>query len=200
MSKKVIAVDIDDVIAVNVPAFIEFSNAKWGTNLTIEDYDEHWVKVWNLDQDEAEKRAQEFHDSDIFMDYEHMPDARSVLEKLSDKYRLVVITARRVQLEKDTLAWIDKYFPNLFEEIVFAGIWDQKNTERHKQTKASICRDLKVDYLIDDQFKHCLAVAEDEMKSLLFGEYPWNRITKEIENVTRFKNWQDVLEFLDAQG
>lgn len=37
MSKKVIAVDLDDVLSASAPAYVKFSNERWETNLTVED-------------------------------------------------------------------------------------------------------------------------------------------------------------------
>lgn len=53
MKRLTIAVDIDDVLADNAAGFVTFSNERWGTNLTPDDYGEHWVKVWQVDNDAA---------------------------------------------------------------------------------------------------------------------------------------------------
>ena len=38
VTKPVIAVDIDDVLSDTVPAFLAFTNKKWGLNVTAQDY------------------------------------------------------------------------------------------------------------------------------------------------------------------
>jgi len=40
-NKPIIAVDIDDVLANLAQEIVDFSNKNWGTNLTIDDYNEH---------------------------------------------------------------------------------------------------------------------------------------------------------------
>ncbi len=72
--KQTIAVDIDDVLSVNVPAFINFSNERWGTRLTIDDYSEHWGDMWKVDHDEWGRRAKEFHDSGILSKLNYVPE------------------------------------------------------------------------------------------------------------------------------
>lgn len=37
---KTIAVDLDDVLSASVPGFVAYSNKRWGTTLTLDDYDE----------------------------------------------------------------------------------------------------------------------------------------------------------------
>ena len=49
MTKKVIAVDIDDVLAESARNLVEYSNKSWGTNITVDDYDEDWAKLWQVD-------------------------------------------------------------------------------------------------------------------------------------------------------
>ncbi len=201
MTRKTIAVDIDDVLAANAPAFIAYSNKKWGTNLTIEDYDEHWVPVWKVDQKEAERRATEYHGSGVFSTFKHFPEAKPVLQRLAKHYRLVITTSRRSELEKETLDWMDRYFGNIFEEIHFAGMWDEINEESHRMTKAELCKRIGADYLIDDQPKHCFAVAKTGIQTLLFGTYPWSRDIGELPpKVLRVKDWQEVEKYFDARS
>src|SRR5574337_2004911 len=105
MKRQTIAVDIDDVLAANAKGFTDYSNQKWGTSLTPDDYDEHWAKVWGVDEAEAEKRAKHIHQNDSFIigAYGHDSDAKKVLRSLAKNYTLVVVTSRRLALQKDTL-------------------------------------------------------------------------------------------------
>ena len=106
MAKPIIAVDIDDVLADNAKGFIEFSNRTWGTTLLPSDYQEHWSDMWQVDNAEAERRAQEFHGSGSLQDYDHDVSAFDVLVKLKDTYDLVIITSRRISAKEETIAWV----------------------------------------------------------------------------------------------
>ena len=202
MTKKVIAVDIDDVLAVHVDALLEFSNKTWGTNLTLDDYDEHWGVMWKLEHDikTTEKRAHTFFDSGAFSRLRHFTEAIPVLKTLKSSYKLILITSRRQRLLEETTQWINAFFPGIFEETHYAGIWEDTKDNRHTATKADLCKELKVEYLIDDQLKHCLAAAEIDVQSLLFGNYKWNQAKKLPKNVVRVTDWQAVKEFFDAAG
>jgi 5'(3')-deoxyribonucleotidase len=203
-SKPTIAVDIDDVLAANAKGFTEYSNKKWGTTLVPDDYTEHWAQMWKIDKEEAEERAQIIHAnaSDIFKGYHHDAEAKHVLAELKNDFKLVIVTSRRSVIQKDTLEWINKYYPEIFDEIHFAGMWDDKTKDldvRMKATKAELLVQIAADYLIDDQPKHCFAAAEAGIKTVLFGDYRWNRDIEVRPHVARAKTWQEVLEYFENE-
>ncbi len=200
MPKKTIAVDIDEVLAQFAESFVDFSNQRWLTNLTPEDWDEHWSELWGTEHDETDRRAQDVYKSETFRRAKKIDTADEALRKLSEKYRLVIVTSRHRAVSKDTLEWIKQHFGSLFEEVHFTGIWDDLEKgmlERLKTTKAEVCKQVGADYLIDDAPKHCIAAAEAGITALLFGNYKWNRGTELLPNMVRVKNWQEVLDYFD---
>ena len=194
MRRLKIAIDVDDVLAENAAGFVAFSNQRWSTSLGVDDYDEHWSKMWNIDNDEVERRATEFHESAVMRDYGHIGGAFSVLQYLSQAHHLAIATSRRLQMREDTLAWISEHFPGIFvnDAIHFAGIWDTVSDTSHSMTKADLIAQIDADILIDDQLKHCIAVAETGRHALLFGDYRWNRQKHLPPRVIRCANWDDV--------
>lgn len=200
MSKKTIAVDIDDVLADQAAAFIEYSNRTWGTELTIDDYTEHWVELWKVDLAEIEARAHQYHESGTMGLFAHKSEALPVLEKLKQSYRLVIVTSRRTHVKDETLEWIERYYAGIFDEVHFAGFFDTVTHGRFNLTKAGIVEELGADYLIDDQPKHCLATAYAGIETVLFGEYTWNQLDSLLpERVTRCKNWEDVEAYFESR-
>lgn len=200
MGMQIIAVDIDDVLAAHAESIVEFSNKRWGTKLTINDYNDRWAEMWKMSDDVkvVEKRAEEFFDTEPFRNFRYFPDALPVLKKLRRHYRLILVTSRRRRFLQQTTEWIDQFFPGIFEETHYAGIWDDPKEGRHEETKADLCQSLHADYLIDDQLKHCLATAKCGITSLLFGEYAWNKIDALPDNIIRVKDWNAIKEFFDA--
>jgi uncharacterized HAD superfamily protein len=202
-SKPVIAVDIDDVLSAHAEAFVEYSNKKWGTNLTPDDYDEDWAKLWKIDQQELEKRSRALFANDIVSSYKHIPDSDSALKELAKNHKLVIITSRRKWISKETTAWLDKYYPKLFSEVHFAGIWDdleKSSVEKINITKGDIARQIGANYLIDDQPKHCAAAAEAGITGIIFGDYSWNRDFELKPGMVRARTWQEVLEYFDGRS
>lgn len=197
--KKIIAVDIDDVLAANAKGFTDFSNKRWGTNLKPEDYHDHWALLWGLDHKETVERADVYANEGVFKDYAHFEDALPVLKKISKKYKLIVVTARRVVAEKDTRDWIEQYFSNIFHEIYFAGIFDEVTDHFYQKTKGELIKELGASYLIDDQLKHCISAGEIGLEAVLFGNYSWNQAKSLPNNIYRASNWQQVSEYFDAR-
>ena len=198
MKKPVIAVDIDDTLAANAKAFVAYSNQLWGTSLRVEDYDEHWQELWKVDLAETQRRADKMHDMGIFGRHEHFSDAKPVLQKLATNYSLAVVTSRRKTIEAETLAWIDRYYGGIFENVHFAGIWDSVTDQSIHLTKADILQDVGASYLVDDQLKHCKAAAEIGVKAILYGNYTWNQVDQLPEGVVRCNDWQAVGDYFDA--
>lgn len=193
MAKPIIAIDIDDVLADYALGFIEFSNAHWGTHLTIDDYDEHWANVWKVDMAEVRRRADVIREKRLVKDLAHKSEAQPILERLSRRFDLVVVTSRRVQNREDTLAWLQLHYPMLsIQNVTFSGFFDTINDMSLHQTKGSIIASIGASYMIDDQPKHCLSAAECGVEALLFGNYRWNQLADLPANVTRVPDWEGV--------
>ncbi len=199
MAKKVIAVDIDDVLAVNGKSFVEFSNKQWGTKLTIEDFQEDFRTMWGVSNEEVVRRMEEYAGLGVVADYPHFEDAVPVLKNLSEKFDLVIVTSRRKSLMAHTAIWIAKYFGDIFKEVHYSGIFDALDHGSYHATKADICAEVGADFLIDDQLKHCVAVAEAGIEAILFGDYTWNRTPNLPDGVTRVLNWEQVGNYFNGK-
>lgn len=200
MKSSTIAIDIDDVLADYAEGFIEFSNHHWGTHLTIDDYDEHWAKVWKVEIAEVIKRAAFTHESGLVATLSPKLEAKPVLEELAQRYNLIVVTSRRIVNKADTLAWLKLYYPMLSEDVVtFSGFYDQLTDNSIHQTKGSILASLGVTYMIDDQPKHCLSAIEHGIEAILFGDYAWNRTVDVPDSVTRIKDWESVRQYFHGR-
>jgi 5'(3')-deoxyribonucleotidase len=199
MGQKTIAVDVDDVLSLTAEAFIAHTNKLFGHQLTVADYQDDWGKMWGVPLDQAMRRAaqvsKEHHYLKECLAIEH---ALPVLQRLKKDYRLVVVTARRLVTKQTTEDWLAKQYPDVFSDIIYAGIWDSTDniTERVHRSKANICQELGADYLIDDQLKHCIGAADCGITSLLFGGYPWAQTTNELpNNLIKVDNWKQVEEY-----
>jgi 5'(3')-deoxyribonucleotidase len=198
-SKQIIAVDVDDVIAANAIGFVAYSNKKYGTNLTVDDYQEHWGEVWKTDYEEAERRAVEYHESGHIATYGVIEGAYDVLKELKERFTLVVLTTRRNAINQLTKDWINKYYPDIFDKVTFSGFFDSPTEKSIQMTKGDLAKSIGANYLIDDQSKHVLSAAEKGMKGLLFGDYAWNSIEKLPSDIIRVTNWEEVRKYFAEQ-
>jgi 5'(3')-deoxyribonucleotidase len=196
-SKPVIAVDLDDVLAIHVEEFIAFSNKTFGTNLTIEEYNDHWGEMWQIDHEEAEKRAQLWRTPDRVANFRKPDvDPSYVLEQLIKRFDLVIATARPSVWNDSTVEWVNKQYPNIFKDVRLVPVW----TGVKRQTKAEVCHEIGARYLIDDLPDNCEIAATAGIECLLFGDYPWNRQAELVPGMTRVANWDAVLEYFDERA
>lgn len=199
MAKKIIAVDIDDVLAHHAEAMVAYSNRTFGPGHSYDTYTEHWSVFWGVDKDETSRRALEYHLTDDMIGYKARDHAKEVLLELKKNYDLVVVTARRQEVVSVTKEWLDTWFPDIFDSIYHVGIWDVIRDDSHVLTKADMCAELGVSYLIDDQIKHCNGAADIGVEAILFGDYPW-QLDVLHENVHRCHDWQAVRRFFSEQA
>lgn len=203
IKRPIIAIDIDDVLAKSAPSFVEYSNNHWGTSFVVDDYDENWTKLWQVDNDEAGRRSQEYLGSGILGNYEHNEDAIKVFEKLKENFKLIIVTSRSAWLKETTVDWVKSKYPYVFtdDDIYFAGIWDKGVCdEAIMRDKGDFIMELGANYIIDDQLKHCIGAAQHGIQALLFGDYGWNKIEVLPSRVNRVKNWSEVLEYFQTHG
>lgn len=202
MAKETIAVDVDEVLADQAGAFVQWSNQKWGTHLTVADYHEHWAEIWGVDHHEVEKRYIDYNQDGVPARLPAHEPAKEVLQKLSQNFKLVVLTSRWQMLSSDTKQWIERHYQNIFNEVHHSKIWDSgpsTGNEVHR-TKAQAFAEIGADYLIDDQLKHCQAVGALGKTALLFGDYPWNQADILPEGVIRTPNWPSVDRYFSEKA
>jgi uncharacterized HAD superfamily protein len=153
--------------------------------------------MWNVDPKEAERRSEQFHSSKHISNMATHANSDSIIKHLSKQYRLVIITGRRIELEQITLEWLDKHYPSLFSDVKFVNVWSHRGAV---STKAAIGKEIGTDYLIDDNLEQCKIAASVGIKTLLFGNYSWNKTKSKVRNITRVANWQEVKRYFDSQG
>lgn len=197
MIKKTIAVDIDDVLSKTAKGFTHFSNQTWGSNLTELDFSEDLQTMWGVDETTAIERLHTFFESDLALTYERDEDSEACLRLLAGRFTLIAVTSRNSMIKEKTSTWLDKHYPNVFEAVYHAGIYDNlgEGLAIHV-TKADTYKRLEADIVIDDHLKHCIGAAELGIKAILFGDYPWNQADTLPEGIVRCANWPAVVEYL----
>ena len=193
-----IAVDLDDVLTESAKHFIEFGNATWGHDHTVEDYSEDWLELWGVGLEEGNRRSKLWHDSKDYDNREPLLEAIEALRTMSQKHKLVVVTSRRDWVKDRTIDWVNEYFGDIFDGVHFAGMWEKgSHEERVNTTKAETVKSVGADLLIDDQPKHCLGVRDVGIDVILFGDYPWNRDSH--DDFDHAKNWDEVVKHVEQR-
>lgn len=201
MTRQLIAVDIDDVVADSTEALRLSVNKRYGANLQPEDYvlpddGNYWgyyERVWarhglhmaNYD---------ELHE-DMAIDQSHItlvPGVEQALKQLSRAFDVILVTSRDQSWEKATVAWLDDHLAGLYHDVHFAG-----RANHHAQTKGKLCRRLGVSVLIDDNPEHCRSAIEHGVDAILFGSFGWHN--RKRLGLTVCKDWAEVLRYFDGR-
>ncbi len=195
MSKPVIAVDIDEVLAYHNVEIVKYHNETYGSNHTLEHYvSDHWPEIWGVDREEAAKRAVAFHETGVHSRLTPMEHAQESLRRISEHFELQIVTARRRLIVDSTHEWIEQHYPGVFKGIRFVHVWEDIDPP----TKAEVCKEIGASLLIDDSVNHCAIARKSGIDAVLFGDYPWNR-TLPVDfptGITRATDWDQVVDYL----
>lgn len=171
--KKVLGVDFDDVIVRTGDAMAKFHNATYGTNYTRDEVTDYNLgEVWNCTHEEAQRRIDEFMDTDFHHSAEAVFGAYDALEQLGKKYEIVIVTGRHEAMRDSTLDWLTKNFLGLYREIHFTGHYETDPSRKKK--KSDVMTTIGADLFIDDALHFATDVASVGIPVLLF-DTPWNQ-------------------------
>ena len=193
VGKKIIAVDIDEVLFPFMDAFRVHHNKTYGTQFGREDilsYD--LSKELGISAQDAVNRVYDFHQSEGYKLVSPLAAAHAAIVKLAIVYDLEAVSARLPQLSSITAGQLDKYFPNCFTGITSIGYAAILEKPR---TKAEVCLELHAFSLIDDQLHHAEQAAKQGIQVVLFGNYSWNQADNLPKGVTRCRDWSTVLKY-----
>lgn len=189
-----IGIDLDAVVADMMSPLIDFHNKKYGTNFKIADHITFSIeKIWKCTEEEAIRRCFEFFQSDFLNQIKPVPGAVEGINLLSNQHELHVITSRPDLLNKHTSNWIEEYFPKKFKSINHSNQFSKKGSIKRK--KSNICKELKIDLMIEDHLEYALDCASLDIKVLLMN-MPWNQ-TKELpKNIIRVNSWKEIINII----
>lgn len=188
-----IGIDIDDVLVDTAPTLVDFINCREGTDFKIKEA--HQFRLWTFfkcSREESIKKIYVFFESDVFINMQPLNGAVEGINFLKESYELFAITSRDEKVKEKSLKWINNFFNSKFNEVIFTN---QLSKEGFVRTKAEICKELGIKILIEDRRKYALDCAENGIKVFLMDK-PWNQNCKH-ENITRVKNWNEILERLN---
>lgn len=200
MKRKIIAIDVDDVIADSLNSIRKRVNEHLSINLTEADYtieNEYWDYLESVWDKHGIKDKVDFslHENEMVNDQSHMdllPGAAFAISELSKRFDLAIVTARTLTWETATLKWLNEQFGEVFRAVHFVG----NPFNGNPKPKGEQARELGAEWLIDDSPSHCQSALDAGLKAILFGEYGWHiNIPKKV---VRCKNWQEVLEYFDV--
>lgn len=192
---KIIWIDLDEVLAESINFILGYHNYKIaGTSLIREDIVDYYIynisKFWVSKQEAIEWfRVAMLWDNNL----EIMP-VLWALENLSSHknkgYSFKIVTARQSEiLSEYTQKWVEKHYPSIFENILFAN---HKFTSKDI-TKSELCKQHNIEMMVEDNFDYALDLAENWIFTFLL-EKPWNKNFQIHHlNLKRVSSWEEIV-------
>ena len=172
---KRLIIDMDDVLADASQGIIDHFNKINNENISKEQFEDSDFYTF-IRQEKYISYRDVLYEVGFFRDLEVFPDAQAIVEELSKKYEIFIVSAATEfpQSLSEKQEWLSKHFPFIsWKNIVFCG-------------DKSI---IKGDIMIDD---HARNFDGFEGYKLLFHS-PHNTLVKGFKRV---KNWKEIYELL----
>ena len=175
MEKKIVAIDMDEVLADFLKKELRIYEEEFGVTYTPEDLNGH--ELYQVVPEEHRDIVYGYpHRPGFFRDLEVMQDSQEVVAELQEKYEVFVVSAAMEFRDSlvDKRDWLGDHFPSIsWKHVVFCGF-------KHI---------IRGDYLIDDR--------ADNLKfffgqPLLFSA-PHNL---KVNSFQRVENWKAVANYL----
>lgn len=199
MSRELIAIDIDDVLANSTDSLRHFVNMERGVDLTEKHYRieaaywGYYESVLEQHDIDAGSLIDDWHNgiAEGSSDIRPIKGAIEGVNALSKCYRLRPITSRPAVMRSETERWLQRYFSGLLSDAVYLGFLPDA-----AQTKGEACDQIGADYLIDDNIDHCKSAMARDVNAILFGNYGWHQeIPASLPNC---RTWPEVTRFLSV--
>ena len=194
---KKIGVDLDEILSDTLSPVLEYYNKIHHTSFKRDKFTTHnYWETWGGTKEKAMKLIDEYYQTDYFKNTKPLPGAFEALLKIKEfGYKLCVITGRSIGYEKQTKAWIDKYYPNIFSDIFFVNTFGK--TDEISRNKSEICNSLGIKIFIEDDPYYIEDCANAGIK-VLYLDYPWNKEVN-FKNSTRVYSWKEIAEKLNEE-
>jgi len=179
-----IGIDIDDVITNTYQSIIN-NIEKYDKNNELSNYMEDIMRGDNSNP--IVKRFFDENCTTFFSNAKMKDNANKVIKRLLENGHEVYIISSRGEIRfKGSEELTLNYFKA--NNIPFTKIlWNSFD-------KATICKDNNIDVMVDDSAKHCIAVQNQNIKSILFT----SEVNKSIEvNIPRVNNWLELEHMLN---
>lgn len=180
-----IAVDIDETLVHFLPNLAKFHKKQ----LPQGKYRYLYRNIFGVEEKVSKKMVIDFYNSDEFHNLRPIVGCQTKLKELRKKAsKLYIVTGRQYYVRQRTEDWINKHFPDIFDDIVITNSFTP-----HEVSKIDIFKSFNIDTVIDDDSKVCLESARTGIKPYNythFPEYPWY----EPHEYTDFslRKWEDL--------
>lgn len=197
--KKLIFIDIDDVIAKTSASVLDLAKELFNKDLKHEDLVSFDLeKTLNLSSSEMDVFFKELHNEDLLINTPLISDAKISLEKIKEMgYIIYLITGRLPSTYGVTKKWLKKneiYYDYLYFADKYSRYPEKKN-ESHILSMDKLS-EINFTLAVEDSLIMARWFSKRKTKVALLDN-PWNR-EKTGESIKRCHNWNEVLVYLQT--
>ncbi len=193
MYKPAIGIDIDGIIGDSDKTFRKYINKKFGFTLKRSDITKFMYEdILLIPKSKMKEFWKEFTEKKLWKEIPLLPNAKTAINYLKDKYYIVIITARPETIKDMTIEWLSEN--GIYYDKLFFVNEEKGESKLNKIFRANI----NLRFHIEDRVEFALEFANEKIKVLLF-DYPWNRDIKkkyDPEYLIRVKGWREALSYL----
>lgn len=196
-----IGIDIDDVLADTLPAFVRFNNEQFGGSWSLDHFHTaHWEDVLGLTSEQMADRLEVFFDSPSFRSVGPAAEAQSALRELKGPHELHIVSARWDRIVDFTERWLDEHFPGFFNGIHFAAnhYTSRANPLGNRRTKDQLLAQHELEVLIEDSLEYAERCLANGFRVILFDR-PWNRRGND-PRYHRVQGWREIPATIASLG
>jgi uncharacterized HAD superfamily protein len=191
-----IGLDIDDVLADSTRPLIAYVKEERGAAPEWNKFSSFYLnEVLGCTREEALAVIERFWKSPHSDRITPTADSVYAVKLLANSHELVAVTSRHEGLSKNTEAFLSTNFGKDITEIFY--LYDALRRNKFA-SKGSICKEMEVDCLIEDNYDNALNCAEAGIPAILFGT-PWNRRRPPHPLIRRADGWIEVLRIIRSR-
>jgi len=185
-NSPLLALDLDDVLVASNAAAAKWHSTNY-ESITLNDF--HYYHYWKNPgwgtPHETMRKVREFYASSEFR---YAPLVEGAIEGVRALrqlgFRLVIVTARSMNMTELTENLVRTHFPGCFEAIHYTGAFERKEVMqngvrqvRRKLEKIEVLHTIGASLLVDDSLENAFVCARDAqpVPVLLFGNWQWNK-------------------------
>ncbi|MBS3149788.1 hypothetical protein J4455_03810 [Candidatus Woesearchaeota archaeon] len=183
-----IGVDLDEVLVEFINPFLDYLAKDHSIVLKKEQITTYRLwELWNGSKAQGWQLFIDFYKKMGVINLKPVELSENAIDLLQVNHDLMVITSRPRVIKNDTEFWVNKYFNGKFKEIHFADY-----LIFHGKKKAEICKDLKIDVMIEDSLEYAEECSKSVKKVFLLNQ-PWNQSDDLPENIERVYSWGEII-------
>ena len=192
MSEKLkLGIDIDEVVVEFVKSFLNFFEEKMNKKVSYEEIISYSFEIpFGMNKKEIHDLIHEHSTEDNLLNLDLVEHSKESILDLTNDFDICFVTSRHLNNKIATIKFFEKHFPENNFKFFFAGdAWGGA------KSKYEIAKELNLKYFVEDNFDYALSCANVGIKTFLLDK-PWNQNSGKHENITRVKNWKEILEKL----